>query len=198
MIRNFSKMALVVAVALSIGACAKPPVEALDAARAALDAAQAAEADRYVNDLYLAAADSFSLAQTEIETQNAKSAFTRNYDRAAALLAFVSETAATAQTQVAERKEAVRVANETLFTDVDAAIVSANDLMKKAPRGKDGAAALAQIRSDLDLVGPALEEARAAQAAGDFIRARDVAQSALDRVNGLIGELNTAIEAAGR
>lgn len=196
MIRNFSKMALVVAVALSVGACAKPPVEALEAARVALDAAQAGEADRYVSDLYLAAADSFSLAQTEIETQNAKSAFTRNYDHAAALLAYVSETAAAAQAQVAERKEAVRVANETLFTEVDAAIASANDLMKKAPRGKDGAAALAQIRADLDLVAPALEEARAAQAAGDFIRARDVAQSAIERVNGLIAELNTAIEAA--
>ena len=196
MIRNFSKMALVVAVALSVGACAKPPVEALEAARVALDAAQAGEADRYVSDLYLAAADSFSLAQTEIETQNAKSAFTRNYDHAASLLTYVSETAAAAQAQVAERKEAVRVANETLFTEVDAAIASANDLMKKAPRGKDGAAALAQIRADLDLVGPALEEARAAQAAGDFIRARDVAQSAIERVNGLIAELNTAIEAA--
>lgn len=196
MIRNFSKMALVVAVALSVGACAKPPVEALEAARVSLDAAQAGEADRYVSDLYLAAADSFSLAQTEIETQNAKSAFTRNYDHASSLLTYVSETAAAAQAQVAERKEAVRVANETLFTEVDAAIASANDLMKKAPRGKDGAAALAQIRADLDLVGPAVEEARAAQAAGDFIRARDVAQSAIERVNGLIAELNTAIEAA--
>ena len=196
MIRNFSKMALVVAVALSVGACAKPPVEALEAARVALDAAQVGEADRYVSDLYLAAADSFSLAQTEIETQNAKSAFTRNYDHASSLLTYVSETAAAAQAQVAERKEAVRVANEALFTEVDAAIVSANDLMKKAPRGKDGAAALAQIRADLDLVGPAVEEARAAQAAGDFIRARDVAQSAIERVNGLIAELNTAIEAA--
>lgn len=197
MIKHSFKVTFVVAIALFAGACAKPPTEAVDAARAALDAAQVNEADRYVSDMYLAAADSFSLAQTEIETQNAKNALTRNYDRAAALLAFVSETAAQAQTQVATAKEAVRVSNEELFVQVDAAIAQANELLSKAPRGKDGAVALASIREDVVLTGGSIEEARAAQAAGDFLRARDVAQSAFERANGLIEELNTAIAAVG-
>jgi hypothetical protein len=177
--------------------CAKAPEEDLTAAQTALTAAAEAGADMYVSDLYQAAQDSLAAAQVEIEAQNAKGSFSRNYGRAAALLASAQQTAAEAQAQVETKKEEMRVANESLIAEVEQALAKTTELLTKAPRGKDGAAALAMIQQDAAAAAQTLDEARAAHAAGEFARAGDLATAALDKANGLISELETAI-AKGR
>lgn len=176
-----------------VAGCAKPPQEALDAAQAAIAAAEQGEANLYVADLFQAAQDSLAAAQAEIEAQNAKSAFSRNYDHAAALLGFAQQTATDATAQVATRKEEMRVANEELIMQAAQAAENVTQLLAKAPKGKDGAAALAQIQADAAAAAQTLDEARAAQAGGSFAQARDLAQAALDKANGLATELETAI-----
>lgn len=189
---------LILAALLLVPACAKVPAEQVVAARDALTAARDAEADLYVADLYAAVADSFAAAEAEIETQNAKSIFTRSFDRAETLLAYVTENAAVAAGRVAEQKEILRVENEALFAEADAMLLRVNELMAQAPRGKDGMVALASIREDATLTGASVEEARAAQAAGDYLRAGAVAQAALEKAESLVGELQHAIEQTGR
>lgn len=179
--------------ALLFTGCAKPPQDGLTNAQAALDAASDVEADLYVSDLYLAAADSFAAAQAEIEAQNAKNSFTRNYDRAEQLLAAAQQTATEAQSQVEMRKEALRVANDTLFADVDEALVTTQTLLAQAPKGKDGAVALVSIMDDSQTAAQMLNDARTAQAAGDYAEANTLAQTALQKANALIDELQTAI-----
>lgn len=193
-----SRFALFLIPALLIAGCAKLDESALDSAATALESARAAQADVYVSDLYLAAQDSFAVIQTEIETQNAASAFSRDYEHVDALIAFVTQTAGEAQAAVVERKEAVRVANDALFTQAATAIAGAQALLVRAPRGKDGAIALVSIREDAAAAQAALDQARAAQAAGEFAQARDLAQSAIDKATGLTGELQTAIDRVRR
>ncbi len=173
--------------------CAKAPEEDLAAAQTALTTAAEAGADVYVADLYQAAQDSLAAAQVEIEAQNAKGSFSRNYARAAALLASAQQTAAEAQAQVETKKEEMRVANESLVAEVEQALARTTELLAKAPRGKDGAAALAMIQQDAAAAAQTLDEARAAHEAGEFARAGDLARAALDKANGLINELETAI-----
>ncbi len=195
---RYSRLLLLAASAVLFAACAKAPEQAVTAARDALTAARDAEADQYVSELYVVAADSFAAAEAEIETQNARNAFTRNYDRADALLAFATETAQIALTRVADEKEAVRVANEALFVETDAVLARVATLMTQAPVGKDGNLALASIREDATLAGASLEEARAAQVEGDFVRAGAIASAALEKGQSLAAELETAIVASGR
>lgn len=195
---RYSSLILLSMSAVLFAACAKAPEQAVTAARDALTAARDAEADQYVSELYVVAADSFAAAEAEIETQNARNAFTRDYDRAEALLAFATETAQIAMTRVADEKEAVRVENEALFAETEAVLARVATLMPQAPVGKDGSIALASIREDATLAGASLEEARAAQVEGDYIRAGAIAAAALEKGQSLVGELESAIVAAGR
>lgn len=173
--------------------CAKPPQEHLDAAQAALLAAETEEADLYVADLYEAALDSFTAAQVEIEAQHAASRFSRNYDHAASLLVYATQTATEAQNQVETRKEELRTANDTLIAQAEAALTQVYELTAQAPRGKDGAIALVSIQEDADTASADLEAAILAQDSGDLLRAHDLTQSALDKANALIAELNTVV-----
>jgi hypothetical protein len=87
----------------------------------------------------------------------------------------------------------MRVANEALIVEVEQALAKTTELMKKAPRGKDGAAALAMIQQDATAAAQTLEEAKTAHGAGEFARANDLAKSVLEKANSLITELETAI-----
>lgn len=173
--------------------CQAPPQEDLTAAQTALATADEAEADLYVADLYVAAQDSFAAAQAEIETQNGASQFSRDYARAQSLLQFVATTATQAQAEVETRKAAMIAETDTLILQAEEAVAQAQALMAQAPTGKDGALALVAIGEDAGTAASTLEEAKAAQAAGDIARAHDLAKAALDQATVLVGELNGAM-----
>lgn len=176
-----------------IAGCASAPTQQLEAAQQALQAADSAEADVYVSDLYRAAQDSLAAAQVEIEAQNARFALTRNYERAERLLQFVAETARQAMEQVAQKKEEMRVEADTLLAEARRALEQTNELLKRAPRGKEGAVALVSIREDASSVEGQINEAAAALQSGDIFRAHQLAQQARDKAVGLVEELNAAI-----
>ncbi len=184
--------ALLVAGGLFVG-CASAPSEQLTAAQEMLTQAQTAQADLYVADLYQAAQDSLAAAQTEIEAQNAKFALTRSYDRAEALLAFVSQTATTATEQVAERKQTMQAETETLIAQAQETLTNVQALMAKAPRGKEGNMALVSISEDRGTAQSTLQEAIMALQNGDVANAHSLAQTASDKANSLVQELEAAI-----
>lgn len=181
------------ALAGALVGCQAPPQEELTAAQTALAAADEAEADLYVADLYVAAQDSFAAAQAEIEAQNAASQMSRDYARAESLLQFVNETATQAQADVETRKAAMMAETDALILQATEAVAQAQALMAQAPTGKDGALALVSIGEEAGSAASMLEEAKAAQAAGDIARAHDLAKAALEQANALVGELNGAI-----
>src|SRR4030042_4119823 len=100
-------VAVVLVMAFMVG-CAKPPQADLDAAKAALEAAKAVGADRYVANIFNAAQDSLNAASTEIEAQNSKFALGRNYKKAQALLAAVTRLANEAKDKTEDGKEEVK------------------------------------------------------------------------------------------
>lgn len=180
-------------VGLLLAGCASAPTEQLKAAQQALQAADSAEADVYVADLYRAAQDSLAAAQVEIEAQNARFALSRDYKRAEQLLQFVTEMAQQAVVQVADRKEALRTETEALIAEARKALMQTHELLGRAPRGKEGAIALVSIREDATSTENLLNEAEAALARGDIFQAHQLAQQARDRATGLVNELNAAI-----
>ncbi|MBO6574131.1 MAG: hypothetical protein JJ896_01845 [Rhodothermales bacterium] len=194
--KRFSIITLTLITILGIAGCAKAPVDTLDQAQASLQAAQDAEANLYLVDMYQAAADSFAAAEAEIAIQDARNAIVRNYDRVESLLAFVIQTADSSASGAAVAKEMMAAENEVLFQEVETAIAEVNQLMGMAPRGKDGVFALASIRTDLTATSATLVEARTAQENGNVHEARQLAQSVMDRAAELKAELETAIQSA--
>lgn len=191
-------LVVVFAMALMVG-CAKVPQQELDAAKAAMDAAKAAEADRYVPELFNAAKDSLNAATAEIEKQNSKFALFRSYKRAKDLVAKATAGANDAVAQAAVKKEEVKKEAEEILAQVAPAIENVKKLMKKAPRGKEGRAALEAMNSELAAVEASLAEVNTAMTNGDFLTARDKVQANLAKVNSLTEELQAAIDKkAGR
>jgi len=176
-----------------IAGCAKAPQEKVDEAKAAVEAARAAEADRYNADLFNAAQDSLNAAMAEIEAQNSKFALTRNYDRANALLESVISNARAAQEGVMAKKEEIKAEAQNLLTGAQAALDEVKKLMARAPRGKEGREVLEQMQTELSGVEAQLAEANNALNSGDVAGARDKAKAASDKLASLKQELEDAI-----
>ena len=191
--KSFMRSGLLIFALAFMAGCAKPPQQDIDAAKAALEAAKTAEADRYVADKFKAAQDSLDAAMVEVENQNSKFALTRNYDQAQALLQSAVAAANAAAGEAAAAKEAARTAAEGLTQQLQTSIASAKALLAKAPKGKEGRAALEMIQNDIAGVEASLADISTATANGDYLTARDKAQAGLDKINGIIEELNNAI-----
>jgi len=193
----FVLVVIVALTALFIG-CAKPPQAEVDAAKAALEAAKAVEADRYVASAFKAAKDSLNAATAEIEVQNGKFALTRNYKKAAALLTAAVQLANDAKDKTAAKKEEVKAEATQLVTDLQTALADAKKLIKKAPRGKEGRAALEAMQEELKVVEASGAEVPAIIEKGDFLTARDTLKADLQKVNSIIDEVKQAMTKAGR
>lgn len=181
------------AMALMLG-CAKVPQQELDAVKAALDAAKAAEADRYAVPEFNAAKDSLNAATAEIEKQNSKFALFRSYSRVKDLLTKALNGSNAAKDAAVVNKEKVRVEAQDLLAQGATAVEDVKKLMKKAPRGKEGRAALEAMNSELTAVEASIVEANTAMTNGDYLTARDKAQADVKKLQALAEELKAAIE----
>lgn len=194
MVRKYFMLSLGVVLMLAlVSGCAKAPQEAVDAAKAALETAKQAEADRYLADEFKAAQDSLNAALAEIETQNSKFALTRNYDKAAKLLEAATSLANSANSKVAAKKDEVKAQAEQLMGDLQKGLTDAKALLKKAPKGKEGREALEAIQSELTTVETSLTEVTTLLTNGDFLSAKDKLTAGLQKVQQITDELNQAI-----
>jgi len=185
-------LVVIFAMTLIVG-CAKVPQQELDAAKAALDAAKAVEADRYAPELYNAVKDSLNAINAEIEKQNSKFALFRSYSKAKNMLAAALTAANTAKETALANKEKVKTEANDLLAQIGPAVDDVKKLMKKAPRGKEGRAALEAMNTDLAAVEASVGEANTAMANGDYLTARDKVQAGLQKVKAINQELQDAI-----
>ncbi len=185
-------LVVVFAMTLMMG-CAKVPQQELDAAKAALDAAKAVEADRYAPELYNAVKDSLNAINAEVEKQNSKFALFRSYSKAKTMLAAALSAANTAKDTAVANKEKVKAEATDLLAKIGPAMDDVKKLMKKAPRGKEGKAALEAMNAELTAVEASVGEANTAMTNGDFLTARDKVQASLQKVASINEELQQAI-----
>jgi hypothetical protein len=178
---------------LIISGCAKAPVVEVDAVKAALADAKTAEADRYANSEYGTANSSLAAAQSEVEHQNSRFALLRNYDQAKQLLTKAQADAQAAKSTADTNKAQVRSEAESTLQQTQTAIMEAKDLMTKAPKGKEGKAALELINADITMLETSLPEVTTTISNGDFLTARDQAQSKLTKANSIKQELQDVI-----
>ncbi|RPH94263.1 MAG: DUF4398 domain-containing protein [Calditrichaeota bacterium] len=185
-------------VVVAFTGCAKAPQPLVDSTKAAIDAAKAAEANRYLPAEYQAAQDSLNAALTEIETQNAKFALMRSYKKAQAKLNAATAQAVAVTEKVAARKEEVKAQAQQGLADLGTAITDAEKLWKKAPRGKESREVLEAIKADIEAVKAALPEITTTLEGGDFLTALEKVNAAKAKINSVVNELNEAIAKKGR
>jgi hypothetical protein len=174
-----------------LSSCGKVPQVQIDATNAAIATAQTAEAAVYVPADLAAVQDSMKVIMADIEVQ--KSKLFKKFGPATlkldATLAAANKVAADAAAKKAEVKKEV----ETTLTDIKAVIAENTELMKKAPRGKEGAAVLEQMKTEMATIEASVAEAQGLYDKGTYLDALNKVKAAKERAVGINTELKDAI-----
>ncbi|MFO7613352.1 MAG: hypothetical protein R6W71_01795 [Bacteroidales bacterium] len=186
-------LASLFALAILFAGCAKLPEAEIANAKAAVEAAKAAEADRYVPAEYQALSDSLDAAMTEVENQKSKFAMFRSYKNVTAKLNDVVVLAEPVKESAMTRKEEVKAEAQQMLAEATTMVSEVNDLIAKAPKGKEGKEALEAIKNDLALVEATLAEVSTLIENGDFLTALDKVKAATEKGNSLKMELEEVI-----
>jgi hypothetical protein len=93
----------------------------------------------------------------------------------------------------AVKKEEVKKEVETEITATKAVIEENKTLMTKAPKGKEGAAVLEQMKTEMTTIEASLVEAQGLYDKGTFMDALNKVKAAKDRATGINTELKDAI-----
>jgi len=171
-------------------ACAKAPTQELADATAAIAAAAQAGAEKYAVQELKTVNDQIGNAQAAIKEQEGK--FFKNYDKAKEILAKTKADADALKASIPARKEAAKNAALAAQAEAVAAVKAAGELLKKAPKGKGGAADIAAFKADLAGLESALSEVAALIGTEDFIPAGDKAAG----VKAKAAQISAQIEAA--
>ncbi len=176
--------------------CAKQPTEAVDAAKAAIDAAAKEGADVYAADELKKLNDDLQAAKDEVSTQGKK--FFKSFGTAKEMLAKVQADADALKATIPARKEEAKAAAETALTEAKAAWEEAKMLLDKAPRGKGTKADIEAMKADLAGLETAAGEAMASLEAGDYFGAKDKAMVIKERSMAVSDQIKAAMEKVKR
>jgi len=193
-----SKLIIAIAaigVAVLFSSCAKVPQVEIDAATAAVQGVKDAGADLYVPEAYAALVDSMKSANEKVEVAKAK--WFPNYSKAKALLVVVNQMAVDTKAKLEARKVELKAETEAMIVEVKGLIEGNKALIAKAPRGKEGKAALEAISSDLAVAETTVTEVETLLANGDLIGSNNKIKAAKEKATSIKTELEDAIAKKG-
>jgi len=184
-----------VAMVAFLSSCGKVPQAKIDAVNAAIDSAMVLQADVYIPAAVAAVKDSMNAINTEIEAK--KSKLFKNFKDAEAKLDKALVAAQSLQTDAVAKKEEVKKSVETLMTDIKAVIEENVKLMKKAPRGKEGAAVLEQMKNEMTTIETSVTDAQGMYDKGSYMDAFNKVTAAKETADKINGELKEVMKKAG-
>ncbi len=187
-------LATVILVAM-ISACGKLPQAQIDEANAAIDSAKAVQADVYLPTDFAALQDSMNAVNAYIEGQ--KSKLFKKYGPAVEDLKAIVTLAKSVQENAVTKKEEVKKEVENMMTEIKALVEETDKLFLKAPKGKEGKAALEQMKAEMGTVSTAITEAQTQYDNGAYMDALNKIKAAMETATRVNNELKEAIVKAG-
>ena len=181
-----------IAMVAVLSSCGKKPQAEIDATNAAIAAAKTAEAAVYVPAEFTAVQDSMTAIMADITVQESKlfKKFGPAKLKLESTLALANKVAADA----AAKKEEVKKEVEATLTSIKTVIEENKTLMGKAPRGKEGAAVLEQIKTEMATIEASVVESQGLYDKGSYMDALNKVKAANDRATGINTELKEAID----
>lgn len=189
---------LVLLAALSLAACGGPPQKEIDAAKAALAAAEEAGADAYAPEAYDKAEAALAQANAEVESQKGKFVLMRSYGRSKQLLRQVAADAEKAKTEAAAGRIQARSDAEAEIASARTALDGAIAAVAGAPAGKDSRGDLQILKGDLEALKGTLSEAEAAQGSDDYATALSRAGKVRQEADAIAADVANAIRKTQR
>ncbi|HEX2921049.1 MAG TPA: hypothetical protein VHO50_07785 [Bacteroidales bacterium] len=180
-----------IAMVAALASCGKIPQAELDAANAAIEAAKTAEAPVYLPAEFAAVQDSMNAINAEIQVQESK--LFKKYATVKENLVKTQELATKVAADAAVKKEEVKKEVEASIAAMKAVIEENKTLVTKAPRGKEGAAILEQIKAEMATTETAAAEAQTLYDNGTYMDALNKVKASNERAVSINTELKDAI-----
>ncbi len=171
--------------------CGKLPQAEIEGAKASVEEAQAAGADIYLPDTYIALQDSMNAVMEGVEAQ--KSKMIKNYNSSKVGLAGVTSYGQEVKVQTEAKKEEVKNEITQLLTDVKSLLESNKKLLTEAPKGKEGTTALLAMKNEIGAVETSVNEATLMFEQGSYMATLDKVKAAKEKANALNSELQEII-----
>ncbi|MDD2570727.1 MAG: hypothetical protein PHN30_04745 [Bacteroidales bacterium] len=178
---------VLMSLALVFSSCQKYPQAEVDQANAAIEAARVAEADVYAADEFTALKDSLAMVINSVEKEKSKlfSNYKEELTKLTSTVEMATSVAEKAQTKKVEMKEEATAILTELVTIID----QNTKMIAKAPRGKEGKAALELIQNELTSVQTGMEEASAKLESGDVFNGINQAKAIKEKAVSIHTEL---------
>ncbi len=190
--KKFLVFFVVVASAVILSSCAKVPQAEVDAANVAIEQAKTAEANLYLESDFQAVVDSMNAINAEIEAQ--KSKMFGSYKGVKEKLAVVTTQATDLVAKTDTRKEEIKTEVAQAQAEVAAILAENNQLAEKAPKGKEGKAAIEAIKLDIAAVSATADEVPALLESGSLLAAQTKINAAKQKATDINTELKTVLE----
>lgn len=186
----FKGLLLILATTMLIS-CGKVPQAEIDQANTAIEAAEASGAALYVPDAFAAVQDSMNSILEGIEVE--KSKLFRNYGAEKEALLAVATMAGEVKVKSETRQEELKAEIQTTMANVLALVEEDKQLLAKAPRGKEGTAALTAIKNDITVIEGAVAEAKTMLEGGELLGTLDKLNVAQEKAASINAELKEVI-----
>ncbi len=188
---SFRVLLLVVICLAVVAGCAKEPVEQINAAQQAIQAAKNAEAETYAPQMFKMASDTLRAAMAAKQQADAKKFF-RSYKETERLLAKAQELANQAATSAEQEKERVKAEVTQLFETAKAVLDSTDMAIKKAPRGKGSKVEIEMMKSEFASAQTMVTEAQTAFDQGKYAMAKARLEAAIQKARSIMDEIAAA------
>jgi len=172
--------------------CAKQPTEAIDSAKAAVEAASKEGAGIYSADELKKLNDDLQAAMDEVSTQGKK--FFKSFGTTKEMLAKVQTDAEALKAAIPAKKEAAKNAALQAQTEAQAALEEAKALLEKAPMGKGTKADIEAMKADLAGLETSFAEIQAAVDGEDYLGASAKAATIKEQATVISDQVKAAIE----
>ena len=180
-----------VAMVAVLSSCGKKPQVEIYATNTAIEAAKTAEAAVYVPTEFAAVQDSMTAIMADVAAQESK--LFKKYGPAKLKLVATLDLAKKVATDAAAKKEEVKKEAEASLAGIKTVLDENKTLMTKAPRGKEGAAVLEQIKTESAGIEASVAEAQGLFDKGTYMDALNKIKAATVSANNINTELKDAI-----
>jgi hypothetical protein len=187
----------ILGLSLLIGGCAQPPAEQLNAAEQAVKDAQQSGAATYVANDYAKVEGLLAAMKTEVAEQNGRFALFRDYGKAEQLAATTKAEAERVKADAAKKIEEAKFAATQAHQAAQAAVASTQELVAKAPAGKDRAA-LQSIKTDAEALKASLNDVQMLVDKADYLTAQTKAKAIQEKADAVSHEIETALAKIGK
>ena len=196
MLRKASLVSLTLTL-MMIAGCAEPPTQQIQEAEKALKDAQESGAATYSAEEYAKLEGTLTTLRKEVTDQDEKFSLFRDYGKAQQLSVSAKADSERIKTAATLKKEEAKAAALQAQQVAEEAVKATQDLVAKAPVGKDRAAVEA-IRNDVDGLKSLLKQVQASIDKEDYPAAQTQAKAIHDMSQSVSAEIQNALAKVGK